>query len=184
MSNIFNDAQLRFLEDEFQRSRRRGEKRPPKRDSLRLRFPISRLGDSLISSQEVGRWFANRSKQEDGQPRAKAKTPEQLAILEESFARDPYPDFNERARLVLATLLTKSQVDAWLGRQRQRRPEEVYAAGYPPGTPLPGFEKSEQGTRTFWKEIEAERKRLEQEEHAALQEGNDEYLAAEDEEMA
>lgn len=69
----------------------------------------------------------------------------------------------ERARLVLATLLKKKQIDSWFTRQRQRRPEEVEAAGYLPGMPLPGFHPSEQGSVQYWKEIEQERQAREEE---------------------
>lgn len=110
MSNL-NDAQVELLESEFQSYRRFGmyvaprkglgriptdcggadRARPPSNMSATICFKVSRLGSVFITSQEVGRWFGNRAKQEDGVPRATAKTPEQLAMLEESFASDPYP---------------------------------------------------------------------------------------------
>lgn len=51
-------------------------------------------------------------------------------------------------------------MDAWFCRQRNLRPAEVDAAGYPPGTPIPGFNKSEHGSVRFWKDVEKERQAL------------------------
>ncbi|EJD53882.1 hypothetical protein AURDEDRAFT_157131 [Auricularia subglabra TFB-10046 SS5] len=126
-----------------------------------MSLTLERYGP-FVDSQSVGRWFGQRAKREAGLPRQQSKTPAQLAMLEESFSEDPYPDSTERMRLVRGTLLSKSQVDAWFSAQRKRRPNEVEAHGYviEPGTKIADMRLPPEvsgGLRRAWKEVEKER---------------------------
>ncbi|KAJ6619928.1 hypothetical protein B0H10DRAFT_1130266 [Mycena sp. CBHHK59/15] len=128
----FNEAQLEFLEDQLSRCKRYGKgDRPPRRQSLMIALQASDLGPE-VTSQEVGKWFANRVKQDKGQPRASQKTPEQLALLEASFLEDELPEVEEKIRLVCATGLTSKQVDAWFCYRRKKLGEapDVYTVEF------------------------------------------------------
>nr|UHA57738.1 HD protein 4 [Auricularia cornea] len=178
--DIFNDAQLAKMEDEFQWARQSGELRPPRYRMLSIAGQVSDLGPE-VSSQLVGKWFANRSKDEDGKPRLQWKTPEQVAILEESFANDPYPDDEEVLRLIRTTLLSKKQVTSWFCTQRKKNPEIIEERYRQDQLILAmvsaGYQMEVLNTRPtarFWKEVEEERLetlRLLEEEAYAMEQG-------------
>ncbi|EJD53883.1 hypothetical protein AURDEDRAFT_110593 [Auricularia subglabra TFB-10046 SS5] len=142
---------------------------------------VSCLGPQ-VSSQLVRRWFANRAKDEDRKPRLQRKTPEQVAILQESFENDPYSDDDELLRLIGVTLLSKKQVNSWFCTRRRKNPEiieererqiELRLAMMPPG-----YQTKACDTRPiakFWEEAEEERMQavrlLEEETAAAEQAG-------------
>lgn len=50
------------------------------------------------------RWFGARAREEDGLPRLTRKSPEQVAILEDSFSRDPYPSGAHAPPISAATI--------------------------------------------------------------------------------
>ncbi|KZW03912.1 hypothetical protein EXIGLDRAFT_8361 [Exidia glandulosa HHB12029] len=128
---------------------------------------VSDLGPE-VTSQNVGSWFAKRAKREAGQPRMTRKTPEQLAILDESFARYAYPGNEELIRLIRTTLLSKRQIDAWFCHQRKKFPQLIeareiqkYVSALEAAAALQPGEKPK-GLNThplekMWKEVEAER---------------------------
>ncbi|SJK97985.1 uncharacterized protein ARMOST_01241 [Armillaria ostoyae] len=130
---LLNDQQIEFLENELNTWRRLGMSRPPKKQSLMASLHVSKLGRE-VSSQEVGRWFSNRIKDERGEPRQTKKTPEQIAALEASFEMDCTPSVQEQIRLIEETGLTRRQIVAWFDYQRKKLEDEpgVYVERYYP----------------------------------------------------
>ncbi|KAK0459139.1 uncharacterized protein EV420DRAFT_1538535 [Desarmillaria tabescens] len=128
-----NDQQTEYLESQLTLWRRLGMDRPPKRQSLIVSIRVSELGRE-VSSQEVGRWFSNRVKDDRGQPRQTKKTPEQLAVLEASFEMDCTPSVQEQIWLIQETGLTRRQIVSWFDYQRKKLEDEpgVYVERYYP----------------------------------------------------
>ncbi|KAK0486266.1 hypothetical protein IW261DRAFT_1454654 [Armillaria novae-zelandiae] len=116
-----NEQQIEFLENELNEWRRLGILQ-----SLRASIRVSELGRE-VSSQEVGRWFSNRIKDERGEPRQTKKTPEQIAALEASFEMDCTPSVQEQIRLIEETGLTRRQIVAWFVYQRKKLEDEPWA---------------------------------------------------------
>ncbi|KAJ6619936.1 hypothetical protein B0H10DRAFT_2024136 [Mycena sp. CBHHK59/15] len=133
----FNEAQIQLLENELNWYRHYGMgDRPPRKQSIILAIQASELGPE-VTSQEVGRWYADRVKRDKGEPRAAQKTPEQLALLEASFFIDEYPTVEEKIRLVCETGLRKKQIDAWFSYRRKK-------LGETPGVYLTEYEEDEE----------------------------------------
>ncbi|EJD53885.1 hypothetical protein AURDEDRAFT_157134 [Auricularia subglabra TFB-10046 SS5] len=161
--DALNDEQIEILETEYRVSRNLGELRVPVRRSSSAAVRAGDVGP-LVTSQFVGRWFANRARDDAGRPRLQRKTPEQLAVLEESFINDPYPDSEELTRIIRVTLLSKRQVTAWFCTERKKNPEIIEArrlrealhpATLPPGIGGKGI--NSKAIERHWKQIEKER---------------------------
>lgn len=94
----------------------------------------------FISSQEIGRYFANRAARgtktlflapkviallthyiESGKPRANRKTPQQLEMLHKSFKETPYPQAMVSIVLVYETGLSAGQIKKWFQNERCKR---------------------------------------------------------------
>ncbi|EPE25126.1 Homeo [Glarea lozoyensis ATCC 20868] len=117
-----NLAQQAVIEEEWELWSQYDE-RPPKKRCLRVAVECSHLGP-FVTSQEIGRYFANRFAAANGVPRATRKTPAQLAQLQEVFEQNAWPLTGERILLVHDTGLTKKQVQSWFEQQRKKAEKE------------------------------------------------------------
>ncbi|KUJ06667.1 uncharacterized protein LY89DRAFT_726342 [Mollisia scopiformis] len=116
----FNEAQTAIL-DRYWDQRRYLFKngRLPKRTSMSVAVQCAEVGP-FVSSQIIGRHFANRVAAEEGRPRAHRKTPRQFELLGNSFEDDPFPSTGELILLVHESGLKPQQVKSWFDGQRQK----------------------------------------------------------------
>ncbi|CAJ2504311.1 Uu.00g117050.m01.CDS01 [Anthostomella pinea] len=120
MASPFTDAQMEILERTwtyfvliF------NQPRPMKQHSAIVAMHCSDVG-SEVTSQQVGRFFAERAADIVGRPRAQAKSPRQLRLLEDSFNADAYPTTAELIILTHQMGLKPAQVKVWFVNKRRR----------------------------------------------------------------
>ncbi|KAI1763725.1 hypothetical protein GGR53DRAFT_353894 [Hypoxylon sp. FL1150] len=118
MVRSFNEAQLAILEWYWQNFRY-DEARPSKQLSIPIALNCCEVGP-LVTSQDVGRYFANRAARESGQPRATPLTDRQREILEDSFDDDPFPYTGTTIVLTYQTKLRPKQVRQWFDNRRKK----------------------------------------------------------------
>ncbi|KZW03913.1 hypothetical protein EXIGLDRAFT_827856 [Exidia glandulosa HHB12029] len=175
-SKVFNEAQLKILEEEFQKIRAAGLPRPTKKARAAIATALSPLGTSTVTRQDIGKWFGRRARKADGVKLLQPKSTEQTAMLKESFDRNPYPDDEEQKRLIFATLLTKRQISDWFKKQRSLRSDELRARGYPArawGEPGP---TNSAALKKMWNGVEVERVALQNKKVAEGKEANKKRL--------
>ncbi|KAK0102022.1 hypothetical protein ONS95_001173 [Cadophora gregata] len=119
----FTPEQLAIVEADFAHYKSHGYKGNP--NAKRAEKSIT-MGTTMrcwhvgprFHSTAVGKYFANRMAAEAGRPRATKKTPEQLAMLQESISDDPYPSPGESILFAHCTGLELKQVKQWFENER------------------------------------------------------------------